>query len=272
MSTGPTGGRRRTRLRVAAEGVRTRPPKHLRDRVDPELVALTAEPYTTVEGTDERLRALRAAFERRGDRRALFLSVYSRMTGAVAKRVERGEFEDPEWVSAYLVAFANLYREAVHAYEIGDAGALADAWLLAFDAAERGDCLVVQDTALGVNAHINYDLALALDRVGIGPNRARKFADHAAVTEVIRNVLDETQEALADRGAPGLETVDESLGSFDERFLVFTVDQCRDSAWRTAVALRSRFSLRRRLARWLNDVTSTGVARLILTSRANERL
>lgn len=235
-------------------------------------MALTAEPYGDVDEARQRLLRLQRAFEGRGDRRALFLSVYARMTGAVAERIGRGGFEDPEWVSAYLVAFTNLYREGVHAYETGDVEALADAWLLAFDAARREDCLVVQDTALGVNAHINYDLALALDRIGLEPSRERKFADHAAVTEVVRGILDETQAALADRDAPGLGTVDEALGSFDERALVFTIDQCRDSAWRTAVALRSRFSLRRRLARWTNDVTSAGAARLILSSRTSDRI
>jgi hypothetical protein len=123
---------------------------------------------------------------------------------------------------------------------------------------------VVQDAALGVNAHINYDLALVLERVGVDPDRSAKYDDHRLVTDVIRDILDETQDALADRDAPGLETVDESLGSFDEWLWLFTVDECRDSAWRTAVAFTSRVPLRRRLARWFNDVTAT--------SRASDRV
>ncbi|MDS0296298.1 DUF5995 family protein [Halogeometricum luteum] len=269
-SSGPA--RRRRRVRAAAEGVRRRPPTPSARQSDPELLALSAEPYADADEAHDRLRALCAAFEARGDRRAAFLSVYVRMTGAVAERIRRGAFEDPEWVHDYLVAFANLYRVAVHDYESGNFASLADPWLLAFDAAERGDSLVVQDAALGVNAHINYDLSLAVAAVDVDPDRAIKRADHRAVTDVIRDVVDATQDALAARDAAGLRALDESLGPFDERFLVFTVDECRDSAWRTAVALRSRSRLRRRLARWTNAVTSTGAAHLILSSRANDRV
>ncbi|SFR38367.1 hypothetical protein SAMN04487947_0715 [Halogeometricum rufum] len=287
-ATAPVDGRRRKRLRAAAVGVRRDPSAagpgtsatldapgdadRTRSEGDPELLALTAEPYADVTDARDRLRALQAAFEARDDRRAVFLSVYSRMTAAVAERIRRGEFADPAWVSDYLVVFANHYREAVSDYESGAVDRLADAWRVAFDAAARGDSLVLQDTALGVNAHINYDLALTLAAVGVDPNRSERYADHSAVTGVIRDVLDETQDALAARDAPGIERLDDSLGSFDEWLCVFTVDECRDSAWRTALGLRSRFGLRRRLARWTNDVTATGAAHLILAPRASERV
>jgi hypothetical protein len=265
-------GRRRKRLQVAVEGVRrTRPPARRRQG-DPELLALLANPYETVAEAHERLGELLAAFETRADRRAVFLSVYTRMTGAVHTGIREGGFADPGWVSAYLVAFANLYREAVYEYEAGALDALADPWQLAFETAERGDALVVQDAALGVNAHINYDLALALEQVGVGPDRPRRYADHHTVTDVVREIIDASQVALAARDAPGLTALDESMGRFDEWLWVFTIDECRDSAWRTAVALHSPFGPRRRFARWANEVTSTGAAHLILSSRVSDRL
>jgi len=36
--------------------------------------------------------------------------------------------------------------------------------------------------------------------------------------------------------------------------------------------MNSRFRSRRRLARWINDVTSTGAAYLILSSRVSDRV
>ncbi|SDN11860.1 hypothetical protein SAMN04487949_3432 [Halogranum gelatinilyticum] len=268
-SHGP-GSTRRKQLRVAVGGVRRGSSTDPRPRRDPELLGLVADPYLDVTDAHERLVGLAAAFEEREDRRAVFLNIYARMTAAVAEGIDRGDFADPEWVSAYLVEFANLYRQAVYDYEAGNAELVPEAWQLAFDAAARGDGLVVQDAALGVNAHINYDLALTLAAVGTESGRREKYADHHAVTDVISHLLDETQDALAERDAPGLETVDDSLGRLDEWLLVFTIDECRDSAWRTAVALQSQFGPRCRLARWLNDVTARGVARLILSSQANE--
>jgi hypothetical protein len=265
-------GRRRKQLQVAVEGVRRARPATRQRQGDPDLLDLLADPYEAVDETHARLRDLLHAFEAREDRRAVFLSVYARMTGSVAERIRDGGFADPAWVGEYLVAFANLYRAAVYDYEAGDLGSLADPWQLAFEAAERGDALVVQDAALGVNAHINYDLALTLEQVGVGPNRQQRYADHHAVTDVIREILDESQDALAARDAPGLATLDASMGRVDEWLWVFTIDECRDSAWRTAVALQSPFHPRRRFARWVNDVTSTGVAHLILSPHASSRL
>lgn len=235
-------------------------------------MALVDEPYADVDDAHRRLDLLLSTFEERADRRSVFLSIYARMTAAVADRIRDGYFEDAEWVSDYLVAFANLYRQAVCDYESGNHEAVAEPWWLAFDAAVRGDALVLQDAALGVNAHINYDLALTLDRVGIEPARARKYRDHERITDIIGDVVDEAQSSLAERDAAGLETLDESLGRVDEWLLVVGIDGCRDSAWRTAAALQSGSSFRRRLARWRNDVTSTGAAHLLLSSQTSARI
>ncbi|WP_227133297.1 DUF5995 family protein [Halorubellus salinus] len=283
------GSRRRRALRAAATHVRT--PTPTGDRVartgdddappsgddaagsaDPEVVALTADAYVDVADAHDRLVALRDRFAATGDRRETFLSVYARMTGAVADRVDRGEFADAEWVRAYLVAFANHYRRAVHRYETGRVDAVPAPWVLAFDAARAERCLVAQDAALGVNAHINYDLSLALVDAGIDADRRTRRADHDAVIDVIHALVDDTQDALAARDAPGIAAVDDHLGRVDEWLTVVTIDECRSSAWRTAVAMTSRFSARRRFARWWNAATATGAAHLIHGTHANHRL
>jgi len=268
-ATRSPAGRWYWRLRSAVHAVGTARPVADERPGDPELLALVSEPYTAADEVHRGLDALLSAFEAREDRRAVFLDIYARMTAAVGRRIERGAFADPDWVREYLVAFANRYRVAVRDFESGDVGALADPWYLAFEAAEPGDSLVLQDAMLGVNAHINYDLALALDDVGIGTDRASKYADHCAIIDVIAGLVDEAQDALADRDADGLATLDSSLGRLDEWLTVATIDECRDSAWRTAVAMESRFQSRRRFARWFNDRTATGAAHLIRGSRSS---
>jgi hypothetical protein len=78
--------------------------------------------------------------------------------------------------------------------------------------------------------------------------------------------------ALAARDAPGVAAVDDRLGRVDEWLTVTTIDDCRTSAWRIAVAMNSRFRARRRFARWWNDLTATGVAHLIHSTHASERV
>ncbi len=237
---------------------------------DREVLDLVAEPYDSVAESERRLAELQRAFATREDDRAVFLAVYARTTEAVAARIERDEFEDPDWVADYLVAFANRYREAVHDYERGDLSAVADPWQLAFDSAAAPDSLVIQDALLGVNAHINYDLAFALADVGIDSERSAKLADHRAVTEVLRTIVDDIQDLLAETYAPGLERVDESMGRADERLAIFTIDECRSSAWRNAVGLTSRFRVRRWFSRRITHATATGAAYLLLGTRASD--
>ncbi|MFB6096218.1 MAG: DUF5995 family protein [Haloferacaceae archaeon] len=269
MAPNSLGGRRTRRLRTVGRGVRSSPPV-ARERVAQRAVLdLVAQPFSGVEDAHHRLRELLTVFERRGDRRAVFLAIYARMTGAVAAGIADGDFEDPDWVGGYLVSFADRYRGAVRRYESGRFDSLATPWHLAFAAAERERSLVVQDALLGVNAHINYDLALALVDVGLDGDRERKHRDHAQVIDVIAGLVDEAQATLAARDAGGLAALDGSLGRLDEGLTVFTIDECRDSAWRTAVAMHSRFRLRRRFARWLNATASTGAAHLILGTHAS---
>jgi hypothetical protein len=72
--------------------------------------------------------------------------------------LEEGRFEDPEWVEAWDVAFAQLYLDAHDADATG--APVPRPWRLAFDApTDLPDLLHV---LLGVNAHINYDLPQAL--------------------------------------------------------------------------------------------------------------
>ena len=87
-----------------------------------------------------------------------FLGTYQRTTLAVGKAVDAGEFEDPDWVERWDVAFAELYVDALDAH-LGE-GTPSRPWRLAFDAAP--DLPALRHVLLGINAHVNYDLPQAL--------------------------------------------------------------------------------------------------------------
>jgi hypothetical protein len=72
-------------------------------------------------------------------------------------------------------------REAVQDDGTAVLSSLADPWQLASDAVEAGNATVPQVAMLGVNAHVNYDLALAVDAVGVRPDRTSTYADHRRV-------------------------------------------------------------------------------------------
>ena len=262
----PAPRRVRGVYRAVREG---RPPVEPADRPGgPSVRALVETPFDSVADARERLTALERRFRERGDRRGAFLVVYARVTGAVGEAVEAGAFADPEWVADYLVAFADRYRVALAAHERGDRRSVPDPWQVAFEAAEREACLVSQAAALGINAHVNYDLAYALCEVGIGPDRDRRYADHRAVNDVLRSVVDDVQALLAAGYAPGIADVDERLGRLDEALGFLTLAEGRDAAWHSALAMNPRFRVRRRFARLFLRVSATGAAYAILAPTA----
>ena len=158
--------------------------------------------------------ALEARHTARRDRRAVFVTVYTLMSQEMKRRIERGAFRDNEWVRRYTIAFANLYCAAHDDFDSGRA--VSKAWTIAFETARGGEALVTQDLLLGINAHINHDLALALDEVSIEPDRAARLADHSAVNEVLQALTDEVGRRVSDLYARGLAGVDACAGTLDE--------------------------------------------------------
>jgi hypothetical protein len=234
------------------------------DSVEPALVEPVAEPFDSVDGAVERLAELETRLRARDDRRAVFLTIYERMTRAVRNGIEGGRFADADWMRDYTTTFANYYRRAFLAFERGHLRAVPDPWRVAFGTAGRADRLVVQDAFLGVNAHINYDLALALRDVGIDSHRERKYADHLAIDDILARLIDAQQTALADLYAPAVEDIDGALGRFDESLTLYSLTEGRQQAWRMAVVLSDApWSPVRTLARRTLRTTATGAAFLV---------
>ena len=74
-------------------------------------------PCVTLDDVVARLAELEQVHLARRDRRAVFLTVYGYMSREMKQRIEERTFADNEWVERYTVAFANLYLEALQAYD-----------------------------------------------------------------------------------------------------------------------------------------------------------
>ncbi|MFB6296845.1 MAG: DUF5995 family protein [Halobacteriales archaeon] len=228
---------------------------------DAALVELLERPFESAAGVSDRLGRLETRLREAGDRRAVFLTIYARMTRAVREGIEGGRFNDPAWMRRYLIAFADYYRRAFLAFERGNVRAVPDPWRVAFGTATRGDALVAQDAFLGVNAHINYDLALAIRDVGIDPDRTEKHADHRAIDGILSRILDAQQDALAELYATGIEDADAALGRLDETLTLRSMTEGREQAWRVAEVLTdARVPPIPSCTRWVLRATATGGA------------
>jgi hypothetical protein len=212
----------------------------------------------------EGLGALERRFRQQGDRRAIFVTLYGVISAAARERVAQRFFEDNDWVERYAATFANLYLVALEHYEAGRRQDVPRAWQLCFDFAKTGDGLVLQDLLLGVNAHVNNDLAFALSAVSIDPGRASRHRDHTRVNEIFASVLETATARIASVYAPGLTKLDEGAGQIDELVGLFSMEVARESAWEGAVSLaNARDDAERRLTSKLISSRAAVMARLI---------
>lgn len=226
--------------------------------------------YATLDDVVAGLAAWEEAFRSRQDRRCVFLTLYGVVSSEVRDRVARNAFLDSRWVHRYAVAFANLYREALEAYDAGRTQEVPKAWRLCFDAARSGSGLVLQDLLLGVNAHVNNDLSLALTRVSIDPDREQRRRDHDGVNAVLAAVMQRAIERLAALYAPGFTALDQGAGELDEMLGLFSLEVARDSAWEGAVSLaNARSAFESALAGRLISSRAAVLARLLLAPTRN---
>ena len=203
---------------------------------DAALLDLVSEPFASVADVDERLARTESYLRERGDRRAVFLTVYSRMTAAVRTAINDGAFIDSEWAASYLVAFAERYRRALVAFERRAFDSLPRPWLIAFGAAARRETLVAQDALLGINAHVTYDLTYTLGDAGIDPERDAKRADHDRINAILARLVQTAQDALVEAyAAVGIAGIDRLLDPLDDRLALLGLKGVREFAWRNAV-------------------------------------
>src|SRR6266487_1798864 len=95
-----------------------------------------------------------------------FALLYLRTTEAMRDANDAGEFSDPQfWDQVVIPTFANYYLDAYQTWKRGDAGDVDPAWRIAFRTEpERLNC--TQMLYLGINAHVNNDLAFMIEAVG----------------------------------------------------------------------------------------------------------
>lgn len=227
----------------------------------------------TVGGALHSIETVTARLRERGDARAVFPDVYAVITRRVKMAIEgQGPaFLEPQWISRLAGLFCEHYLAALKASLEG--GPLPSAWAIAFG---RGGFEAASlDALLGINAHINYDLAQGLysNIVFHGAERdprllARYRHDHDLVNQILAAAMPEIFEILAKRYRCPLAlmaTRSRSLQASVSRGVMFTLQQWRDRVWDNLCAMldtSDEASLRAVLARM--DRSSALIARAIV--------
>jgi hypothetical protein len=175
--------------------------------------------------------------------RAIFLDCYQLMTRNVLAAIDQGEFQDGEWVRAFLYRFADYYFVALAAYDRDPASA-PRVWQQAHGTALDPRSLPIENLLLGVNAHINYDLVLTLvDQLRpewdelTDDGKATRYADHCYINEVLARTIDSVQDQVLEPVMPGLDLIDKLLGPLDELLVSRLITQWRETVWHYATRM-----------------------------------
>lgn len=133
--------------------------------------------------------------EQNNSRLGYFAALYRKVTRAVQQGIADGLFEDGPRMERLDVHFANRYLSALESYT-QEREPIPQAWRLAFDTAEAWWPVVLQHLFLGMNAHINMDLAIAAAETGPPDQLAALKQDFFTINTLLAGLVQETVEEL----------------------------------------------------------------------------
>ena len=197
---------------------------------------------------DEALECMRSAldyFHRENDQRAIFLRAYYLITLAVHQalhqqgRYTQRIFFDPAWIRRLAGKFSLLYFQSLTTQERPG----ERAWKTAHRLAATDQTSVFQDMLLGLNAHINYDLAygiyLNLREFEDGRDHLllprRKF-DHDQVNNILVNTIPQVEDVLTRDYGGELLIMSELAGSLEDVLAGAGLKYYRERVWWNAIS------------------------------------
>jgi hypothetical protein len=163
-----------------------------------------------------------------------FPALYRKVTLRVARGVSQGQFDDGDRMERLDVLFANRYLEAFELFQQGKA--IPASWQLAFDTAAEWWPIVLQHLLLGINAHINLDLAIAAAATSPATELPGLRNDFNRINGILAALVDDVKTELT-AVWPLLGLVDYVSGRGDDVLINFSMTKARDCAWQAAERL-----------------------------------
>ena len=186
-----------------------------------------------------RLRGQWQRFDRTCDHRAVISYSYLQITRGLRADLalpHPGLVKYRRWMTYLITAFSNRYWAAFRAWR--EHRPLPEGWRIAFQTAAHGDANAGQDVLLFSNVHVQHDLPLAYERMGLrAPNGASHKPDHDAVNEVNARVFNPIEDYIAAHYDPMFEQIDAKPSPLDEIGTLELVKSWREQAWRSAERL-----------------------------------
>ncbi len=171
------------------------------------------------------------------DHFAVFSLAYLRTTRTYEwSRDQAGYYQNVPWMNYYDAVFADFYFYALKSNQTGNPNVSA-AWQIAFSAAANKSETGSGDLLLGMNAHINRDLAFTLYTIGLNnPDGTSHKPDHDKVNQFLNAEVESLLYEEAARFDPGINNVVTPMG-VGYTALFQTLELWRQQAWQNAELL-----------------------------------
>lgn len=195
-----------------------------------------------------------------GDRVGFFAALYRQVTVEVRAAIHSGQFDDGARMDRFDTLFGNRYFDAYDAWRRDRSGPRC--WRVAFGLLSDPGTVIVQHLILGVNAHINLDLAIAAANTNPGTAIHELRHDFLLINDILTRVVLAVQKAL-DADSPYLWLLDKLDGRTDETVLDFSIREAREDAWHNAVILANQTGADRAATIERLDIRAAVLARLV---------
>lgn len=163
-----------------------------------------------------------------------FAVLYRNVTARVQQAMAAGRFEDAARMERLDVLFAQRYLQAIEQYWRGEAP--SQSWAVTFNAARLWPLIILQHLLLGINAHINLDLAIAAAETAPGSDLPGLKHDFDEISLLLIEMVDDVQTRLA-QASPWFWLIDRVGGRTDEQLCAFAMQAARQRAWYMAEQL-----------------------------------
>ncbi|HST64716.1 MAG TPA: DUF5995 family protein [Mycobacteriales bacterium] len=199
---------------------------------------------------------------------ALFALTYLRVTQTYAWSARQpGYYQDPGWTNHAVAVFAKYYLRAFDAWSANpNSTAVPQAWKIAFDGAQAGKIMGTGNFLLGLNAHINHDLALAMSAAGLTQADGQSAKpNYDKIDALLNSVTLPLVAELSARFDPSMDdsTLPLNLDAVAIGNLMFG---WREQAWRNAELISLAPALTRPVVQATIDANSVTQATLYSTA------
>jgi hypothetical protein len=191
-------------------------------------------PYQNINAVIADLQSIVSYCKKNNLRAGYFAALYLRMTQAVKEGIQNGVFEDNQRMEQLDICFAERYTDAWKCFTTQQP--CTQSWQYTFNSTTNNNNIVLQHLLLGINTHINLDLAIAAATIAPGSKINSLEKDFNVINQIIAALIDDVQECLSQVWPP-MRFLARIINGRHEAVLNFSIDKARATSWSNALLL-----------------------------------